>query len=395
MKARSVVGGGLVILALLSGCSSGSGGDAAPASKKVATTIDPSKATVLKFGDSLKVVAELPRKLGDQNVYLDSFSDDGKLLGSVSLPEKPSGSMGVLTRQAYPVMYDLDTKQFTILSHAARARKTQVAQTVGTNETVVWWETPDATVDVSNIGIYAYDRQSKKITKLATFSDPDGKTVFGNDLVIRGNTAYFSRPVYRNKMGKKPAVYSVPVDGSKPAKILVAGGQQVELVGDTLTYWMGSKRFSRDLATGKTTPVPVSSHAGDPGFCGAEFTSTLESWCVGTPTGNNQPPDFADAILTIKEKSGRTTTFRPFPTDSLNYPLPRDLVTLGRWTAITMTGDDGANSEFLVDLATGVVKVFPDGTSFGPVSRDGTLALLGTFADKGPGVQRVVQIPTD
>jgi hypothetical protein len=195
-------------------------------------------------------------------------------------------------------------------------------------------------------------------------------------------------------------VYAVPVDGSKPPSAIAKGAGDVRVSGDTLTYAMSNPKdieaypmhFTRDLRTGRTTRDPVSAHVNDPGFCGAEFTPDWETWCVGGG-GDDTGPE--PASLTIKEASGRTTEFTPFPVESTSGPIPHDVITLGPWTAITVTTDSGQDREFLVNLDTKHVKVFPDNTSFSALSPDRSTALISSYAGKGPGPQRVVRIPAE
>jgi hypothetical protein len=391
MRMRELVVGVAVVICV-AGCKS-SPDDAPKATpKEVVTTIDPAKATTLKLGDDLEIVAKLPRKLGEQNAYFDGFTPDGKVLGSVSLPEKPSGEMGSITSQSHPVIYDLESEEFTVLDDRERKEPTGVASVLGTKDFVVWMETHEANIGVSDIAIYSYDRHAKVVTELVR-TGPSEKVVYGGDLAVRGDTAYYSMPAWNEEDRADSAVYSVPVDGSSPAKVLVKGGATVSLVDGSLRYTLGKgKWFSRDLATGETRPAPVSSKADDPGFCGAEFTESFETLCMGKPT-NDETEGVIDPVLTVKESSGRTTVFAPFPTDSLNYPVPHGVVPIGPWVGVTMTGDGGADREFLVDLESRAVKAFPKGTSFGALTEDRTLVLLSTPGTEKTWPQVVVRIP--
>ena len=354
--------------------------------QKTVQTIDPSEATVLKLGDTLDVVTELPKTFADEPVSFSGFTDDGMLLGVVR-PQPADPGSGEL-EQAFPVLYDLDAETFTILDDRVRPETTQIARASGDASTVVWAEVVGTMIDHSTFTIYAYDRASKKVTTLGDFDDPDGQIVYGNDLVMAGGTAYFSMPTYPGKAGQE-AVYSVPVDGSTPPEVLVAGAAMVTLSGDKLTYGVRDPKdqgayptlFTYDVTTGKTAREPVSEHLDEPGFCGAEFSEKWETWCVGQEYNDDSSEP---AMLTIKETSGRTTEFEPFPIDSYNVPAPHDLITLGPWTAITVTTDDGQDRKFLVDLDTKQMKVFPDNTSFTALSPDRSTALISSYAGKGP-----------
>lgn len=369
---------------------------AKPGQEKV-QTIDPSKATKLKFGDTLDVVADLPKTFNGDQVMFSAFAGNNVVVGSASPPLDENASGAEPLEQSHPVMYDLNTKEFTVLDDRNRPDPTQVGNESGNETTVVWAERVGTSIDAGEFTIYSYDRQSKQVTTIGEFNDPDGEIVYNNDLALAGDTAYFSTYAYPTKKGQE-AVYAVPVDGSRPPRVIAQGGQDVRISGDTLTYAeevrkdkkVYSTYFTYDLRTGETTPVPVSTHAGDPEFCGAEFTEAWETWCVGAVFDD---VDSGPARLTIKEVSGRTTKFAPFDVGSLNAPIPHNVISLGSWTAITVTTDDGQNREFLVNLDTKEVKVFPDNTSFGALSPDRSTVLISSYAGKGPGPQRIARIP--
>lgn len=236
---------------------------------------------------------------------------------------------------------------------------------------------------------------------IGRFDDPDGQIAYGNDLAVAGTTAYFSTSTFPAKKGQE-SVYAIPVDGSTPPTVLVAGGEQVRIDGDTLRYWVRNPRdereyprhFTLDLRTAETTAVPVNEFADDDGFCGAEVADAWEMWCTGRTLRPGLAAEHDEALITIKEASGRTTEFAPFPVGSLNASIPRDVVDLGRWTGISVPTDDGQDREFLVDLDTKDVQVFPDNTSFGAMSPDRTTVLVSSYAKHGAGPQRVVAIPT-
>jgi hypothetical protein len=372
---------------------------AVPKQEKI-QKIDPSKATKLKLGDTLDVVADLPKTFNGDPVFFSAFAEDNVLLGSAT-PALDEDAPGVAPlAQSHPVMYNLDTKTFTLLDDRDRPVPTQVGDVSGNENTVIWAELVGTNIDTSDFTLYSYDRRTKKVTTLGAFDDPDGQIVYGRDLALAGDTAYFSTPAYTAKRGQE-AVYAVPVDGSKPPSVIAKPGQEVRISGNTLTYLVSNPKdkkaypisISYDLRTRETTPAPVSAHADDPGFCGAEFHPDWETWCVGEVDDEATDPE--PSLLTIKEGSGRTTKFAEFPTGSLNPHIPHNVIALGPWTAITVTTDDGQDREFLVDLDTKEVKVFPDNTSFGSLSPDHSKVLISSYAGKGPGPQRIARIPTD
>lgn len=388
---------GVAAVLCVAACTSGSDEPSkAEPTKDAVQKIDPANATTLKLGEDLEVVAKLPRKMGDQQAFFQGFTSDGKLLGTVSLPETPANDGivgGALTSQTHPVLYDVATKKFTILDSRKRERNTQLPSIVSSGDYVVWMETPETTASSSTVAIYSYDRRSKRVVLLFSADDPDGIMNGGDDVVVAGDTVYFSRfACCRERDRGNAAVYSVPVDGSAPAKVLVEGGQFVTLAGDSLTYEVKDKGFSRNLATGETKPLPVSVRAKDPGFCGAEFTESFETLCMGKPT-NDEMEGVVDPVLTVKEPSGRSTVFRPFPTDSLNYPVPHDVVEIGPWIGVTMTDDGGADRRFLVDLDSRAVKAFPKGTSSWALNDDRTQVLMSIVDDGKSWPQVIVRVP--
>ncbi|MBC7633947.1 hypothetical protein [Aeromicrobium sp.] len=126
--------------------------------------------------------------------------------------EAPTNDMKGVTSQSHPVMYNVDTKDFTILDDWGRPERTQIERVVGTKDTVVWDETADATIASSTVVIYAYDRRSKVVTQLAKISEPDGLwRVCGAELtdtfetcawVIRPTTSRSRTPCSRSRRSR-------------------------------------------------------------------------------------------------------------------------------------------------------------------------------------------------
>jgi hypothetical protein len=377
---------------------------AAPKQEKI-QKIDPSKATKLKFGDTLDVVADLPKTFNGDQVWFNAFAGDNTVVGSATpvLDETAQGGVVGAPRlaQTHPVMYDLDTKSLTLLDDRDRPAPTQVVNVSGNENTVIWAELVGMGPSTSEFTLYTYDRHSKEVTTFGAFDDPDGQIFYGDDLTLAGDTAYFS--TFANPAKKGQGVFAVPVDGSKPPSLIAEGGEGVRISGDTLTYQLRNpkakvedrRHFTYDLRTHEATPVPVSAHADDPGFCGAEFSEAFETWCVGRIADGPDPSvaTSSPALLRIKEASGRTTEFAPFDVGSLNAPVPHDVIALGPWTGIAVTVDGGQDREFLVNLDTKDVKVFPGNTSFAALSPDHSRALITSFGGKGPGPERVARVP--
>lgn len=388
---------GVALVVALSACGSDTSAPAEIPVKDVVQKLDPADATKLKLGDSLTVVADLPRDLEGDRVFFSSFASDHELVGAAT-PDETNPQYGHANTQSRPVMYDLTSKEFTVLDDGGRPVPTWVADVVGNDEAVVWVEGTDYNIAHSTFTIYAYDRATRKVATIAEFDDPKDQVVYQNDLAIAGRTAYLSTAPFRKG---ESAVHAISVDGSAPPSQLVPGGDRVRIDGDTLRYWVRNprdeteypKQFTYDLKTGATTPVPVNKHASEDGFCGSEVTKSWEMWCTGRTMRPGPERQQNQALITIKETSGRTTEFKPFPVDSLNAPLPHDVIDLGRWTGISVPTDDGQQREFLVDLDTGQMQVFPDNTSFGAMSPGRATVLVSSFGDKN-GRQRVVKIPT-
>jgi hypothetical protein len=367
---------------------------AKPVQDKV-QTIDPSKATKLKLGDTLEVMTDLPKTFNGDQVLFWAFLEDDVVLGTATEVQDETAPGAASLMPSHPVMYDIDTRTFTLLDDRERPVPTQIVNMSGNETAIVWAELVGVSAGTSNFTFYSYDRRTQQVITLGEFNDPDGQIIYGDDLALAGGTAYFSTLAVPAKV-EQPAVYAVPIDGSKPPSVIAQGGRDVRISGDTLTYGMGERDhptyFLYDLQTGEMTPAPVSDHAGDPGFCGAEFTDTFETWCVDFDIDKIDPDQ---GRLTIKEASGRTTEFAPFDVGSLNGHIPHSVTALGSWTAITVTTDDGQDREFLVDLDTKEVKVFPDNTSFTALSPDHSTVLISSFSltKKAPSTQRIVRIP--
>jgi hypothetical protein len=222
-------------------------------------------------------------------------------------------------------------------------------------------------------------------------SDPDSRISFGDDLVLDNGMVYFSLDPGNNKGS---SVYAVPVDGSTPAKVLIEGGSYIRLVNGSLTYGTEGKRFVHDLATGTTVPSRVSPHAGDEGFCGAEFTESFETLCMGQRDDEEGVPGRAkDAILTIKETSGRTTVIKPFPNDLVDDPVPDHVVALGPWLGVVLGTEGGGERDFLVDLPAQAIKELPTETTITAVNEDETQMLLWTRHGGSSSTQVIVRIP--
>ncbi|MBD8606707.1 hypothetical protein IFT73_07550 [Aeromicrobium sp. CFBP 8757] len=385
------------------GCTSDPGPRLAPAARAatdVVQRIDPGAATRLTLGGTLAVVAELPHRHAGNQVFFSSFAGDGEVLGAV-VPEDDAPMGRGASAQSRPVLYDVASKTLTVLDDGARPAPTWVSDVVGDERAVAWVEGSDYNIAHSTFTIHSYDRVTREVAEIGRFDDPDGQIAYGGDLSIAGGTAYFSTSTFPGKKGQE-SVYAIPVDGSTPPEVVAAGGEQISIDGDTLRYWVRNPRdereyprhFTLDLATGATTAVPVNELAGEDGFCGAETTAAWEMWCTGRTLRPGPEMDHDEALITIREASGRTTEFAPFPVGSLNASVPHAVVDLGRWTGISVPTDDGQEREFLVDLDTEDVRVFPDNTSFGAMSPDRTTVLVTSYARGGePAMQRVVGIP--
>lgn len=384
------------VTAGLSGCTS----DESPTARTTPAavrTVDPADATMLAFGDSLEVVAELPSTGDGDRVQYSSFASQDEVLGSAT-PEEEQLVQGRTTTQSRPVLYDLRSKAFTVLDDSDRPEPTWVVNVSGDADTIVWAEGSGTSIDHSRFTVYSLDRATGRAAALADFDDPDGQIVYGFDLDVFDGTAYFSTPAYPAKRGQE-AVYAVPVDGSAKPRVIAEGGEQLRIRDGVLTYLERDPRDDRayparhayDLRTGTTTPVPVSEHADEDGFCGATVAQTWSAWCVKRSDAADPK---ASPHLTIHETSGRTTEFGTFPTADRGRFEPFELMDLGRWTAVGTDTSNGQQREYLVDLDTEEMLRFPGNTSFGRTSPDDSRVLVTSYARGGePAMQRVVAIP--
>lgn len=282
-------------------------------------SLDPRAADRLEIGRDLEVVAELPTSVGQEEVSFRGFSDDGLLVGAMSRPAPPSQSIPgpPSPYQSRPFLYDPETRDFTILDDSARAEPTGVDDIVATEDHAVWVESPDP-LEAHDFTVRSYDRATKRVTDLASFTNPGGQIGYGRDLAVHDGVAYFSRHVYFGSKDR-PAVYAVPVDGTGDVTTLVPGAEQVSLAGGVLSYTDGTTSMQRDLTTGTTRPAPTSPSAQDPGFCGAVVTEAFETDCLGhlalDPLADED--EIADPVLTVTS-GGATVVTDGFPGESDN-----------------------------------------------------------------------------
>lgn len=385
---------GLSIAVVSAGCSSGSGPDRESRSEDVVRSIDARKAEVLEVGTDLKLVAELPNRRGKRHVYYSGFTEDGKVLGSMAEPEPPSESIPgpPVEKQTYPFIYDLDTETFTILDEADRPEPTLTDGLMSFGDTIVWIEAHGHSMGPDGFTVRSYDRATGTARDLATFANPRRTGIYGYDLAVHEGIVYFNAPISTSAKKDTPAVFSVPMDGTEPAKP-VTEGMGVELHGDDLTYEDGATRYTRDLTTGSTSEAWTSSHADEQGFCDATRTETFETWCLGTPVDD---PDLEDAVtdpaLTIKERSGRTAVLQGFASDG-NHPVPQDIESYGSWISFVVSGGDWPAPQYLVDIDSGALRKLPTDHMLGPVSSHGGRAILNEVVGKGGAPQRIVEIP--
>ena len=120
-----------------------------------------------------------------------------------------------------------------------------------------------------------------------------------------------------------------------------------------MTYSVGKKKFVRDLGSGDTNLVPVSSHAKDDTFCGAQTVSVFSVRCE-----SGGQPGADDAQLTIKDPDGHVTRVGPFA----GMP-PNDLRMIGPWIDIGSTDGRMRGQEYLLNPGTKTLKALPKGTS--------------------------------
>lgn len=394
MKIRIVTA--IAALAVISGCGTSTtlSGETGP--KDAVRTIDPAAATELKVGDDLPVVATLPTKFGKREVNFDGFADDNTLFGSMGLPEPEHDTIpGPIESRSYPFLYDLETEKFTVLDESSRRVTPFVADIAATADSIVWVEGHGLNIGVDDFEIRAFDRSTGTVTKLGRFTDSSHSVVYGDDLLIHDGNAYFSTRALNGKKRKRPAIYSVPTDGSQPIKVLVPDAEGIQLDGQSLVFEQEDGQQAIDLTTAEITPTAANKFAADPGFCGAGTTKTAEYWCIGVPVVvEDDDTRFADPVLTFKEPSGRTTTIAtPTGGDDEDYPTPSRLQEYGDWIGFTVSSGNWPAPQFLINLDSGTARIMPQDTMLDEASPTNTLALVYKVTSTGDAPVRVVKLP--
>lgn len=260
----------IAALAIISACGTSTTLSPQTSPKHAVRTIDLAAATELKVGHDLPVVATLPTKLGEREAHFTGFADDNTLFGSMGLPEPTHDTIpGATESRTYPFLYDLKSEKFTVLDESSRSVVPYVEDIATSGDTVVWVEGHGVAMGTSDFELRAFDRSSGTVTKLGRFNDTSDSVVYGNDLLIHDDNAYFSTRAIGRKKGQRPAIHSVPVDGSRAIKVLVPDAGNIDLDGQSLTFDQKDGQQAIDLTTGAITPVPANRFADDPGFCGA------------------------------------------------------------------------------------------------------------------------------
>lgn len=382
----------LAALLLVAGCTSSPDEKPTPKPSSPATTaapIDPVKATVLKVGSDLPIVADLPEKVGKESASFIGFTSSNVLFGQLYVRDKDAkddkGNMGSVTTQSHPMLYNRNSRSITRLDDGlVRPSKTQVLGMASVEADTVWVESPEAFVADGDITLYSYDRTSGFRRALTETPLPDDKLFYADDLVMVGSRVYFSMATINNKMGEGAAIYSAAASGAGKAKVLVEEGQRLTVDGTKMTYFVGKKQFIRDLETHDTTPAPVSKRASDATFCGASFGAAYKTSCKGTSVGET---GVDGAVLTVTSPSGRATKVGPFPGTA-----PHVIGVVGPWLAFSSSDQDGVSREYLLALGSRKLSVLPQGANFGS-SLAPDLALLNVPSSGGLNHQSVVSIP--
>ena len=377
-------------LVLVAGCTSGADDKATPKPLVSATVpagpIDPTKATVLKPGEDLPTVASLPSEIGTERAVFRGFASANVLFGDLSLPAKSRASnTGGVTTQSHPMLYNRNSRSIERLDQGfTRPKKTQVLDMASVEANTVWVESPEAKVANGDIALYSYDRTSGFRRMLMGTPLPDSGVFYANDLAIVGSRVYFSMATIDNAVGQGAAIYSGDASGRGQVKVLVEDGQRLSIDGTKMTYFVGKKKFVRDLDSGDTDPAPVSSHASEATFCGAEFATAYKTVCEGGSVGET---GIDDAVLAVTDPSGRATKIGPF-----SGTAPQVAGLLGSWLAFSSTDGDGASHEYLFELATHKLSVLPKGARF-VHGLAPNLALLDVPDAAGTYHQSLVQLP--
>lgn len=376
----------------MAGCSSGS--EAPDAAQTSVREIDPATATPLELRDDLRVLAKLPTQFGKRNVYFTGFADRATLFGSMSLPEPPSRSIpSAVKSRSYPFLYDLTSRKFTILDESARQFVPYVADSAASAASVVWVEGHGISTETSDFDIRSFDRTTHKATKIGRFRDNSNQATFANDLVVHDGIAYFSTHVFSRSKGQRPAIYSVPVDGSDKLDILVPDAGEIELEGDSLTFAQGNVHKALNLQTDAVTTIPPNSHAAEPGFCGSGKTSGAKYWCAGKPYIADDQTNIIDPLLTFEDARGNTTKFVTITGDDEQYPVPMDVEEYGDWVTVRVSGGDWPSPQYLIDLGSGAARVMPTDTMLTETLPGSNLALVSEVTHKGGKPQLLVELP--
>ena len=369
-------------LVLVAGCTSSPNEEPTPkpsASATPAAPIDPAKATLLKVGTDLPIVADLPEKVGKEETNFLGFASANVLFGQFSGPDKDGGST-----QSHPMLYNRNSRSFTRLDAGVeRPRKTQLLDMASVEADTVWVEAAEANVAEGGITMYTYDRTSGFRRALRDTPLPDDKLVYAEDLALFDTRVYFSMASINNKVGEGAAIYSAAANGGGHVKLLVEDGQRLTVDGSKMTYSVGKEKFVRDLETDDTTAAPVSPQAGDAAFCGAKFATVYKTSCEGASVGKS---GVERAVLTVTGPSHRATKIGPFPGTA-----PEVVGVVGPWLAFTSV-DDGVKREYLYGLTSRKLSELPAGVRLGPAVAP-NLALLNVPDSAGLNHQSVVSLP--
>lgn len=374
-----ILGFVLVAVALLAaGCTSSTPDKATPkpsAQVKPVKPIDPAKAAVLTVGDDIPLVAKLPTKIGRSDAHFFGAASGASVFGTLTRRAK-----GKAVRQSHPILYDVPSRSYVRLDAGLeRPAKTQVRGMVSSEATVVWVESPEPGATDSDVTVYTYERTSgaRRVRTLEPVPDP--ALVYGSDLTIAGTRILFSMASTDNEIGKGAGIYSGSINSGKTLKVLVEDGQRLTIDGDQMTYSVGTKKFVRDLDSGHTDPAPVSSHAKDATFCGAEQVGVFAVRCEGGAADGS--------LLTIRDPDGKVTKVGPF-LDT----VPNNVRLVGPWMEI---GSTDGGQEYLLNVASKTIEALPKGTSLGSGNRPELAPDVTLLSESGTrGAQWLVHIPT-
>lgn len=254
----------LLVLAVL-GCST-LGDRSHPASVQLTRSTP-----LMKAGSDYKVEATLPLEADGKHYLYYGLTEDGLAFGQ----EHQADAVGELApRNA--VVTDPATGTVTRLSDGStRPEPTRFTGMAYASGHVVWVETPSDNAESGDWVMYSYDLESSREREIARapgvpVSDRHPGIPGGTVPRIWGDTVYFNAAEPDKSDHLLGGLFSVPIDGSEPASLLLSGAEGAFVGNGQLYYRAEDLRIRRmDLATGAKSVVKEAVDIKNP--CGGFF----------------------------------------------------------------------------------------------------------------------------